>query len=164
MTCPDGTVVPQAPPLALPSRGSQEPGKANSPTREPVLPCRESGGEMQACNDARLERSPWNEDGGLNENTGDVVITGALCYRDPYPPTATESGGDNYGNGDERSLSELGKDYNGLINAIEEELCAVEGLEGMQSQAKKGRSTGARFCWKPTMGDDAAGAARTTSV
>ena len=77
--------------------------------------------------------------------------------------TGTNAGG-NYGNDDERSLTELGKDYNGLINAIEEELCAVEGVEGMQSQARKGRSNGARFCWKPAMGDDTAGAAKTTSV
>ena len=63
-----------------------------------------------------------------------------------------------------RSLVELGRDYNGLIDAIEEELCAVEGLDGMQSQARKCRSTGAHFCWKPAMGDDTAGAAKTTSV
>ena len=40
-----------------------------------------------------------------------------------------------------RSLAELGRDYNGLIVAIENELCAVEGLEGLQAQARKGTDT-----------------------
>ena len=40
----------------------------------------------------------------------------------------------------------------------------MEGLEGLQPQARKGRSNGVRFCWKPAMGDDTAGAAKTTSV
>ena len=47
---------------------------------------------------------------------------------------------------------------------IEDELCAVEGLEGRQAQARKGRSIGAHFCWEPAMGDDTTGAANTTSV
>ena len=89
---------------------------------------------------------------------------GTLCYRLPIPPSAKCNGNGNYDNGDARSLAELGKDYNGLIGAIEEELCAVEGLEGLQSQARKGRSKGARFCWKPAMGDDTTGAAKSTSV
>ena len=62
-------------------------------------------------------------------------------------PTARQQGGDNYDNDDGRSLAELGRDYVGLINAIEEELCTVEGLEGLQAQARKGRSEGAKFCW-----------------
>ena len=72
--------------------------------------------------------------------------------------------GGNYDDNDMRSLVELGRDYNGLVDAIEEELCAVEGLEGIQAQARKGRSTGTHFCWKPAMGDDTVGAAKTTSV
>jgi hypothetical protein len=72
--------------------------------------------------------------------------------------------GDNFDNNDLRSLAELVCDYNGLVESIEKELCAVEGLEGLQAQARKGRTTGARFCWKPAMGDDTAGAAKTTSV
>ena len=52
----------------------------------------------------------------------------------------------------------------GLVESIETELSAVEGLEGIKAQASKGRSAGARFCWKPALGDDTAGAAKTTSV
>ncbi len=66
--------------------------------------------------------------------------------------------------GKETAIEELGRDYNGLIKAIEEELCVVEGLEGIQAEAKKGRSEGPRFCWKPALGDDTAGAAKTTSA
>lgn len=73
-------------------------------------------------------------------------------------------GCDNFDNGDMRSLADLGRDYNDLINAMEDELCAVEGLEGIQAKAKKGRSTGAHFCWKPAAGDDTTGAAKTTSA
>ena len=72
-------------------------------------------------------------------------------------PSGTCGGEDNYSNSDTRSHVELGRDYNGPIDAIEDELCNVEGLEGRQAQAKRGRSTGARFCWKPVMGDDTAG-------
>ena len=70
----------------------------------------------------------------------------------------------NFSNGDTRSLTELGQDYNGLMDAIESELCNVEGLDGLQAQARRGRSTGAHFCWTPAMGDDTAGAAKSTSV
>ena len=63
-----------------------------------------------------------------------------------------------------RPLAELGRDCNGLVDSIEAELCAVEGLEELQAQARKGRTAGARFSWKPAMGDDTAGAAKTTSV
>ena len=38
------------------------------------------------------------------------------------------------------------------------------GLEGRQAEAKKGRSAGAHFCWKPALGDGTAGAAKTTSA
>ena len=79
-------------------------------------------------------------------------------------PARTCGGEDNYSNNDARSLAELGRDYNGHIDVIEDELCAVEGLKGRQAQAKRGRSAGARFCWKPAMGDDTAGAAKTTSA
>lgn len=41
--------------------------------------------------------------------------------------------GDNFDNNDVRSLAELGCDYNGLVDSIETELCAVEGLEGLQA-------------------------------
>ena len=40
----------------------------------------------------------------------------------------------------------------------------MEGLEGQQAQARKGRSQGAKFRWKPAMGDDTAGAAKSTSI
>ena len=53
--------------------------------------------------------------------------------------------GDNFDNNDARSLAELDCDYNGLVDSIDNELCAVEGLEGLQAQARKGRTTGARF-------------------
>ena len=45
-----------------------------------------------------------------------------------------------------------------------EELCSVAGLDGLQADARKGRADGAKFCWKPAMGDDTAGAAKTTST
>ena len=86
----------------------------------------------------------------------------------PASPGTSEEGQlstlHNFSNGDLRSLHELGQDYNGLMEAIETELCAVEGLDGLQAQARTGRSTGARFCWTPAIGDDTAGAAKTTSV
>ena len=100
-----------------------------------------NGGDNHDNKDARLRPGPdSHEDGGLAENTGDGS-TGALCYCDPDPLSAIGNGGDNYNNNDVRSLAELGRDYNGMINAIEEELCAVEGLDGLQAQARKGRST-----------------------
>ena len=34
----------------------------------------------------------------------------------------------------------------------------------MQAEAKKGRAEGAKFCWKPAMGDDTAEATKTTSA
>ena len=86
-----------------------------------------------------------------------------MCYLDE-PKKNDLVGSDNFDNGDSRSLAELGRDYNGLMVAIESELCAVEGLDGLQSQARKGRATGAHFCWTTAMGDDTAGAAKTTSV
>ena len=87
--------------------------------------------EMGLKKDARNAITyPDGEDGGLTKNTRDGS-TGALCYCDPDPLSAIWNGGDNYSNNDVRSLAELGRDYNGMINAIEEELCVVEGLEGM---------------------------------
>ena len=34
----------------------------------------------------------------------------------------------------------------------------------MQAEARKGRAEGAKFCWKPAVGDDTGGAAKTTSA
>ena len=65
---------------------------------------------------------------------------------------------------DARTLEEFGGDYVGLIGAIEKELCTVAGLDGLQAEARQGRADGAKFCWKPAMGDDTAGAAKTTSA
>ena len=99
----------------------------------------------------------------LSEPTG---LGRELCATAPGSEAAPcdRSGSDNFDNGDSRSLAELGKDYNGLMMAIEDELCTVEGLDGLQSQARKGRATGAHFCWTSAMGDDTAGSAKTTSV
>ena len=52
----------------------------------------------------------------------------------------------DYDKNDVRSLEELGGDYNGLLNSIEDEVCAVEGLEGLQAEAVKGRSAEVHFC------------------
>ena len=82
----------------------------------------------------------------------------------PIAPCGPEAEECDYDSNDTRTLEELGGDYNGLVETIEEELCSVEGLEGVQAEARKGRPGGARFCWKPAMGDDTAGAAKTTSV
>jgi len=65
---------------------------------------------------------------------------------------------------DMRTIDDFGKDYVGLITTIENELCAVAGLEGLQAGARQGRAEGAKFCWKPAMGDDTAGATKITSA
>jgi hypothetical protein len=65
---------------------------------------------------------------------------------------------------DLRTIEELGKDYEGLVKAIEREMCIVEGLEGVAAEARKGRSLGAKYCWKTAVGDDTKGAAKTTSA
>ena len=92
--------------------------------------------------------------------TSDVLLQSSVALLSSHKG----DGGDNYDNNDARSLVELGRDYNCRIDTIEDELCAVEGLEGIQAQARKGKTSGAHFCWKPAMGDDTAGAAKTTSV
>ena len=61
-------------------------------------------------------------------------------------------------------MDELGGDYIGLVRTIEDVLCSVAGLEGLEAEARKGRAEGAKFCWKPAIGDDAAGPAKTTST
>ena len=43
---------------------------------------------------------------------------------------------------DERTMDELGRDYQGLVTAIKQEMCVVEGLVGLQADARKGRSGG----------------------
>ena len=65
-------------------------------------------------------------------------------------------------NDDARTLEDLGGDYIGLVKTIEEELCTVAGLEGLQAEARKGRAEGAKICWKPAIGDDTAGVTKTT--
>ena len=70
------------------------------------------------------QTSPSIQPGGRFEDSGEVI-------------------GDNFDNNDLRSLAELGCDYNGLVDSIERELCAVEELEGIHAQARKGRTTGA---------------------
>ena len=102
---------------------------------------------------------------GNGDPSCDVLSNAVAKHGTAKRGGSTACGGvDNYSNSDGRSLEELGKDYNGLIDTIEDELCAIEGLEGRQAEAKKGRATGARFCWKPALGDDTAGAAKTTSA
>ena len=46
-------------------------------------------------------------------------------------------GDDNYSNDDVRSLAELGEDYNGLIDVIEDELCAMEGWKAGRLKPRK---------------------------
>ena len=81
-----------------------------------------------------------------------------LALRDP------ESKLDDGSCDDARTLEELGGDYIGLISTIGKELCSVAGLDGRQAEARKGRADGVKFCWKPTLGDDTTGAAKTTST
>lgn len=54
----------------------------------------------------------------------DVVVRQGVVYQGS---PATCGGVGNYSNGDMRSLAELGRDYNGPVDAIEDELCAIEG-------------------------------------
>ena len=65
---------------------------------------------------------------------------------------------------DARTIDDLAADYEGLIGTIEKELCSVAGLDGLQAEARSGRAGGAKFCWKPAMGDDTEGATKTTSA
>ena len=101
----------------MPSEGLRFPNMA-----EPVTPEREP---RATAGDHHCSQDHKDEDGGLEGNTGVGCVAGASCYCAPYPLTAIGNGGDNYDNDDGRSLAELGKDYNGLMNAIEDELCAV---------------------------------------
>ena len=108
--------------------------------------------------------------GKADSDAGELVlpkVESGSSVQENNDARMTQNGGHaggNYDNDDGRSLAELGRDYVGLINAIEDELSAVEGLEGLKAQARKGRSQGAKFCWKPAMGDDTAGAAKSTSI
>ena len=63
---------------------------------------------------------------------------------------------------DARTIDDLAADYDGLIGTIEKELCSVAGLDGLQAEGRSGRAGGAKFCWKPAMGDDTEGATKTT--
>ena len=65
---------------------------------------------------------------------------------------------------DMRTIDELGRDYEGLVTAIEQEMCVVEGLVRVQAQARKGRSLGASYSWRSAVGDDTNGAAKCTSA
>lgn len=65
---------------------------------------------------------------------------------------------------DLRSFEKLGRDYNGLMDVIEKEMCTVAGLEGIQAEARTRRSASVKYWWRAAVGDDAEGAAKSTSA
>lgn len=78
----------------------------------------------------------------------------------PSKPKQPSSDGDR----NDRSASDLGKDYAGMITAVEAGLCAVEGLDSDEAAKNTGKREGAAYCWKNALGEANAEASGTTSI
>jgi hypothetical protein len=72
-----------------------------------------------------------------------LLVPAGFGARLPFGPVAEPSGEED---GEGRSVEELGKDHVGMINRLEAELIAIEGLTGKEADKKRGRAGGGEVC------------------
>ena len=65
---------------------------------------------------------------------------------------------------DVRSEEELGEDYAGCLQLMEQELVQVAGLSLEEAEKRRGRAEGPKYKWEDQANSNAAGPSKTTSV